>query len=114
MRKWIVLTVTIVAMFVVAGCGYQEGIRQPDRQSYIWFSGETKEAMAIIDDNEPFKVEQTSSVDSETGERVSKQGRTLYQVKPGKHEIVVKKDGQVVVHRDLMIGAGATKEVRVP
>jgi hypothetical protein len=53
-------------------------------------------------------------VDSETGERVSKQGRTLYQVKPGKHDIVVKKDGQVVVHRNLMIGAGATKEVRVP
>lgn len=114
MRKWVVLTVAVVAVFVLAGCGYQEGIRQPDRQSYIWFSGETKEAVAIIDDNEPFKVEQTSYVDSETGEGVSKQGRTLYQVKPGKHEIVVKKDGQVVVHRDLMIGAGATKEVHVP
>jgi hypothetical protein len=103
-----------MAMLVASGCGYQEGIRQPDRQSYIWFSGETIDAVAIIDDNEPFKVEQTSYVDSETGERVSKQGRRLYQVKPGKHEIVVKKGGQVVVHRDLMIGAGATKEVRVP
>ena len=114
MKKWVVLTVTVLAMFVLTGCGYQEGIRQPDRQSYIWFSGETKEAVAIIDDNEPFKVEQTSSVDSETGERVSKQGRTLYQVKPGKHEIVVKKDGQVVVHREVMIGAGTTMEVHVP
>ena len=114
MRKWVVLTMAVVAVFVLAGCGYQEGIRQPDRQSYIWFSGETKEAVAIIDDNEPFQVEQTSYVDSKTGEGVSKQGRTLYQVKPGKHEIVVKKDGQVVVHRDLMIGAGATKEVHVP
>jgi hypothetical protein len=115
MRKWVVLTVAVVTVFVVAGCGgYQEGIRQPDRQSYLWFSGETKETVAIIDDNEPFKVEQTSYVDSETGERVSKQGRTLYQVKPGKHEIIVKKGGQVVVHRYLMIGAGTTKEVWVP
>ena len=114
MKKWVVLTVTVTVMLVLAGCGYQEGIRQPDRQSYIWFSGETTAALAIIDDNEPFKVEKTYSVDSETGERVSKKGRTLYQIKPGRHVIIVKKNGQVVVHRDLIIGAGATKEVRVP
>jgi hypothetical protein len=112
MRKWIVLAVAVIAMLVAVGCGYQEGIRQPDRQSYIWFSGETKEAVVIIDDNEPFEVERAASVDSETWEKVS--GRLLYQVKPGKHEVVVKKGGQVVVHRDLMIGAGTTKEVWVP
>lgn len=114
MRKWVVQTVTVAAILVLAGCGYQEGIRQPDRQSYVWFSGETTTALAIIDDNEPFKVEQTYSVDSETGERVSKKGRTLYQIKPGRHVIIVKKNGQVVVHRDLIIGAGTTKEVRIP
>lgn len=112
MKKWVVLIVAVVAVFVSASCGYQEGIRQPDRQSYIWFSGETKDAVAIIDDNEPFKVEHPSSLDSETWEKES--GRTLYKVKPGKHEIVVKKDGQIVVHRNLIIGAGATREVQVP
>lgn len=112
MRKWVVLTVAIIVVFVSTGCGYQEGIRQPDPQSYIWFSGETKDAVAIIDNNEPFIVEYPSSLDSETWEKES--GRTLYQVEPGKHEIVIKKDGQIVVHRYLIIGAGATKEVRVP
>lgn len=114
MKKWVFLTLAVVAMLVLAGCGYQEGIRQPDRQSFIWFSGETTEALAIIDDNEPFRVDQAYYVDSDTGERVSKNGRTLYQIKPGRHVIIVKKNGQVVVHRDLIIGAGATKEVRVP
>lgn len=114
MRKWIVLTVAVSAVLVVAGCGYQEGIREPDRQSYIWFTGETKGAVAVIDDNEPFKVDQAYNENIETGEKEPRQGRTIYQVKPGKHEIVVKKDGKLVVHRVLMIGAGATREVRVP
>jgi hypothetical protein len=114
MRKWIVLTVAVSAVLVTTGCGYHEGIREPDRQSYIWFTGETKGAVAIIDDNESFKVDQAYNEDTQTGEKEPRQGRTIYQVKPGKHEIVVKKDGVVVVHRVLMIGAGATKEVRVP
>ena len=114
MRKWIVLTVAVSAVLVAACGGYQEGIREPDRQSYIWFTGETKGAVAIIDDNKPFKVDQAYNENIETGEKEPRQGRTLYQVKPGKHEIKVKKDGQLVVHRVLMIGAGATKEVRVP
>lgn len=112
MKNLVILTAVVAAVFVLVGCGYQEGIRQPDRQSYIWFSGETKDAVAIIDDNEPFKVKHPSSFDSETWEKES--GRTLYQVKPGKHEIVVKKDGQIVVRRYLIIGAGATKEVQIP
>ncbi|MCW8811519.1 MAG: hypothetical protein OQK52_09625 [Ignavibacteriaceae bacterium] len=114
MKKWVVLTMIVAVMFILTGCGYQEGIRQPDRQSFIWFSGDTTEAVAIIDDNEPFRVVQAYYVDSDTGERVSKNGRTLYQIKPGRHVIIVKKNGEVVVHRDLIIGAGATKEVRVP
>lgn len=114
MKKCIVLTFAVVAVFLVTGCGYQEGIREPDRQSYILFSGDLEGTVATIDDNEPFKVEQTFYVDKETGEKVSRKGRTLYQVKPGTHEIVVKKDGQVVVHRNVMIGTGATKEIHVP
>jgi hypothetical protein len=114
MKKWVVLTVMVMAVFVFSGCGYQEGIRQPDRQSFIWFSGEISNAVAIIDNNEPFKVEQNYYVDSDTGERVSKNRRTLYQLRPGRHVIIVKKNGQIIVHREVLIGAGATKEVRVP
>ena len=114
MRKWIVFAVAVATVLVVTGCGYQEGIRQPDRQSYVWFSGDTDGAFAIIDNDTPFEIVPTYSVDRETGEKVKKKSRTLYQIKPGKHEIVVQKNGKVVVNRVLIIGSGATKEVRVP
>ena len=114
MKKWIVLIFLGLAVFLMAGCGYQEGIREPDRQSYVWFSGKLDGAVAIIDDNEPFELVPLTYVNEETGEIEHKQGRTLYQVRPGKHTIMVKKNEEVVVHRNLMIGTGATKEIWVP
>jgi hypothetical protein len=114
MKKWIVLAFVGLAVFLVAGCGYQEGIREPDRQSYIWFTGKLDGAVAFIDDNEPFELVPLTYMNEQTGELEHKQGRTLYQVRPGKHTVMVKKNEQVVVHRELMIGSGATKEVWVP
>lgn len=114
MRKYIILVIATITVLSIISCGYQEGIRETDRPSYIWFSGQTKGGIAIVDNGEPFKLEQTYYIDSETGEKVDNEGKMLYQVKPGKHEIFVKKNGQVVVHRNIMIGSGATKEIRVP
>ena len=114
MRKWIVLVVAATISLFSTGCGYKEGVIEPDRQSYIWFSGQTGGAVAIIDDNAPFTLGQTQNAGSKTGTRATGEGRTLYRVAPGKHEIIVKKGGEVVVHRVLMIGTGATREVFVP
>ena len=114
MRKWIILIIAVITVLSIINCGYQEGIRETDRQSYIWFSGQTKDAIAIVDNGAPFKLEQTNYIDGETGQKVNNDGKMLYQVKPGKHEILVKKNEQVVVHRNIMIGTGATKEIRVP
>jgi len=112
MRKSISFTVVFATLLILVSCGHREGVRQPDNLSYIWFSGNTDGAVAIIDGNESFKVDLTY-INSE-GERVKTDGKTLYEVKPGKHEILVKRNGEVVIHRVLMINIGATKEVRVP
>ena len=114
MRKWIVLFVAIMISLFSTGCGYKEGVIEPDRQSYIWFNGNTNGAVVTIDDNAPFTLDQSQNAGSETGTRATGEGRMLYRVTPGKHEIVVKKGGKVVVHRVLMIGTGATREVLVP
>lgn len=114
MRKWIILAMAVTIVPLAAGCGYKEGIIEPDRQSYIWFSGKTNGAVAIVDDNEPFNLDQSDNTNNKTGVKATGKRRMLYQIKPGKHEIVVKKGGEVVVHRTLMIGTGATKEVNVP
>ncbi len=95
-------------------CGYQEGVREPDRQSYIQFTGETQATIAIIDKAEPIALGETFYVNKDTGEKIQKEGRMLYLVAPGKHEIVVQKNGEVVVHRTVLINAGSTKEIYIP
>jgi len=113
MKKIIVMTFAIMAFLATTGCGYREVVRQPDTQSYIWFSGNTNEAVALIDDNEPIKIDPAYYTNS-SGEKLNCDGKTLYEIKPGKHEVIVKKNDKIVVHRILIIGSGATKEVRVP
>lgn len=95
-------------------CGYQEGVREPDRQSYIQFTGEPQGTMAIVDEAEPIALGKTSYIDKDTGKKIEKKGRMLYLVAPGKHEIIVEKNGEVVVHRTVMINAGSTKEIYIP
>ena len=111
--KQVTVIFVVFGLLVFQSCGYREGISQPDKQSYIWFSGNTQGAIAVVDGNQEFKVDLGYYTNS-GGEKVAKEGKTLYSVKPGKHEIVVKKNGEVVVHRVVMIDSGATKEVRVP
>ena len=106
MRKLVIFSLAVAVLLIVVGCGYREGTRQPDNQSYIWFSGNTDGAVAIIDGDESSKVDLTYYTNGS--------GKTLYEVKHGKHEVMVKRNGVVVVHRIFMISSGATKEVRVP
>ena len=103
-----------LSLLLLTSCGYQEGVREPDRQSYVRFLGETQGAVAHIDGGEPIAIEGTYRTNTETGEKIKKNNRTLYQVKPGKHDILVEKDGKVVVRRSVMINAGSTKEIHVP
>ena len=108
--KQVTVIFVVFGLLVFQSCGYREGISQPDKQSYIWFSGNTQGAIAVVDGIEESKFDLTNS----EGEKSTKEKKTLYAVKPGKHEIMVKKKGEVVVHRVIIIGSGATKEIRVP
>ena len=113
MRKLIVILVLLSIPPFFYNCGFREGVIQTDKQSYIWFSGNTENAIASIDNATVFKIEQNYYVDNQ-GNKINKSGKALYEVKPGKHEIVVKRDNEIIVNRILMISAGATKEVKVP
>jgi len=108
MRKLIFFAVFVVAFSMFTACGHKEGVLQPDSRSYIFFSGNTAGAVAVIDDNGSFDIGESSDQTGKTKEK------TLYEVLPGKHEVVVRKGDAVIVHRVLIIGAGSTKEVLVP
>lgn len=113
MKKLIIICVFLSILPVLYSCGFKESVVQPDNQSYLWFTGNTVNASAMVDNNREFKIEPGYYLDSQ-GQKVKKSGKALYEVKPGKHEVVVKRNSEIIVHRVLMISAGATKEVRVP
>lgn len=95
----------IVACFLT-GCGYREGVIQKDPIAYLWFTGNTEQALVSLDDKEPFVLNRTEGTQEEN--------LTYYQVPPGKHRIVVKKGSEIVVDRVLIIGDGSIKEIRIP
>jgi hypothetical protein len=114
LRKKIIIPYVFLFLTVVLfSCGFKQGVEQPDNQSYIWFSGNTKGAVAIIDDNPPFEVALSYYIRGD-GKKDERPGKTLYEVKPGKHNIIVKKGGETVVNRIILINSGATKEIRIP
>ena len=100
-------------MAVSCGVGYKEGSRQLDNQSFITFTGNVNGAVAIVDGGEPFAVDSLTYKDNQ-GNDVKKSDKTYYQVRPGRHIVVVSKDGQVKVEREILINAGSTQEVWVP
>jgi len=115
MKTTRLLIFSLAIIVVVAGCVYKEGMQQPDRLSYIWFTGDTDGAVAEVDGGTPFKVELGFYYNNQTDTgKVEKKGKTLYEVKPGRHEIVVKHGDDIRVHRVVLIGKGETKEIKIP
>lgn len=106
----IIFAIACVSLLLACG-GYKEGMRQPDQESYIWFSGNTAAAVATINNGEPIALD--APVADQEGNKTH-DGKTFYRVKPGKHEILVKRNNQVIVNRVIIVGSGAEKEIAIP
>jgi hypothetical protein len=106
MRRSLIL-VSLCALFLV-GCGAHEGVTTPADVAWIQFSGDTRGALASIDGAEAFllRPEQYSKKDSSAPKH--------YQVNPGKHHIVVTRNGKIIVERIVLIGNQQIKEILVP
>jgi hypothetical protein len=102
------LTCLCLLLFLIVSCGYYEGVVQPTPRSYISFMGNTDGATAVIDDTI------TLNLDMELQGDEGKKKPVLFQITPGKHNLIVTKMGQQVVNRVIIIGDGATKEIHVP
>ena len=113
MKKLILFGMLPALALMALSCGYKEGSRQPDNQSFLAFTGNVNGAVAVVDGGEPFEVDSLTYKDSQ-GSDVKKSDKTYYQVRPGRHSVVVRKEGQVKVEREVLIDAGSTKEVWVP
>jgi len=76
---------------------------QVDAVARFMFTGNTSDAMVTLNQNgrpiwEDLPVRE--------GKR--------YEIKPGTYELIVSRDGDLVVHRTLFVDQGKTVEVRIP
>jgi len=100
MRK-LAFAVLSVCFLLMAGCGYKEGVKIEEQASYLYFTGNAKGAEVTIDGASSFIIEKGGTEEH-------------YKVAPGKHTIVIKKDGNVIVNRSLLVGDGLAREINVP
>ncbi len=100
MRKLSIIITISCLLFGMAACGgYNQGITQADNHCYIKFTGNLKNLSVTIDDGVPFTIDT--------------KGKTIYEITPGKHLIVVKRGDETIVKREILIGNGMTKEINL-
>ena len=105
----------LVLLVLCGGCGLKEGVVQKEPKSFLWFTGNTQNAIVYIDDLNPIVLnEGNSSASNNDDNNTNRSGEVHYEITPGKHTIVVKKSGQEVVNRNILLGNGITKEIQIP
>lgn len=97
------IIILVLVALLCGGCGLKEGIVEKAPKSYLWFTGDIENATVYIDNLSPIILNKESS---------SK--LIHYEISPGKHSIVVKKSGEVIVDRSVLLGNGITKEILIP
>jgi len=99
-----IFIIVVLFMFTTACSSYNtysSGSTTAEPVSYLYFTGSIEGAEVSIDDAPAFLV---------TKSGVKQQ----YKVAPGKHTIVVSKQGNVIVKRSLLLGDGHEKEIHIP
>ncbi len=100
MRNLKLVTLFAFSIMIYA-CGYNSGSRIAEPVSYLYFSGDALGIEVFIDDKPGFLV-----TDIENNNH--------YKVSPGKHLIVIKKNGVTIVKRSVMLADESTKEFNIP
>jgi len=91
-----------IFMSVLTGCGgYKTGITTEAQQSYIYFNHEALGAEYSIDNSAWYTIEKTGV-------------NELYPTKPGKHQIRVRKNGNITVNKMILLADSISKEIKVP
>ena len=98
MRNFLIVA-GLLSVLLFSGCGYKEGVSTGKKMSFLYFSGNTENISVSVDDGEQFTV--LPGIDNQ------------YEVLPGKHKIVVYRQGAVIVEREVYLGDGISKEIGV-
>jgi hypothetical protein len=105
----------LIFLLLCGGCGLKEGVVQKESKSFLWFTGNTQNAIAYIDNLAPIDLNNKTYIASDEEENNTNRSKEIhYQISPGKYTIVIKRAGVVVVNRTILLGNGITKEIQIP
>jgi len=93
------VTILTVITLLITGCGSKAGVKNSAQKSYLYFTGDTAGVIVSIDNGEEFFIK--------SGEN------NQYGLKPGKHLVKVKREGVLVIKREIYLGDGIAKEIEV-
>lgn len=112
-KVFTLLLIAAAIPWLIASCGLKKGVEQSAEKSYLKFTGNVSGAFVSIDEGEPFDLAKATHYGDQQGEDF-KARTMLFEIKPGKHTVVVNRDGQVIVNRVFLIGNNQIKEIAVP
>jgi hypothetical protein len=92
------IAVVLVSILLMSCGGYTETIQKAEK-SYLKFVGNTTAIMITIDDGAPFAYNPEIE---------------LYQVKPGKRQVKIVRNNQIIVNRTITLDNQTTFEIPVP
>lgn len=97
--KNIILTIGLLFILALSGCGYKEGVATTSQKSYLYFTGNVNSTVVSIDGSDKFTVQAGKN--------------NQYSIEPGKHIVEVYRNENIIVKREIFIGDGIAKEIEV-
>jgi hypothetical protein len=105
MRKLAHILLICLVFAILTACSYHEGVVQTADKSFLKFTGSVEGAVVQVDQNAPFAL---------SAYQANPPYYTVYQISPGKHHIVIRREEVTVVEQIIYIGNGETREVVIP
>jgi outer membrane lipoprotein-sorting protein len=92
----------LLAISFFSGCGsYETKSIIEDKKSYLSFSDSLKDADYKVNNSGWYKIEKTG-VDE------------IYQIQSGKIHLQVRKDGRIIINRELLVNNGSVRNIEGP
>ncbi len=102
------LLMTIVALFMLTGCGTYSQTVQVDDKAYLLLIGNPVGSVVTIDNSKPINLS-SETVSFDLDGKIA----TKIQISIGSHTVKVTKDGVVTVNRKIYVSSGTSFEVQL-
>lgn len=97
-------------LLVACTSGYQSTTQHADEGAYIRLSGNFMGTELTLNEQTPIRLQEGSTRTF----RLDNERVALFEVTPGTQRVQIRREGQVVVNREVYVGRGNTIAIRVP